>query len=83
MNRCQICGEPCGIYEICRQCAQDIHDGKVLRCNQCNKYYLKGTLCSCMKEKTEDESNSTKIENNINISEKILKSKSKLQNIEV
>ena len=73
MNRCQICGEPCGIYEICRQCAQDIQDGKVLRCNHCNKYYLKESICSCMKEKSEEtreEPQSTKIENNINISEK-------------
>lgn len=60
MNRCKICGQPCGIYDICRECQQDIKEGRVLQCNNCGNYYLPGRQCSCQndfdfhKENSED-----------------------------
>ena len=50
MNRCKICGQPCGIYEICRECQKDIAEGKVTICPNCNQYYISAIGCSCAKE---------------------------------
>lgn len=47
MNRCKICGQPCGIYEICRECQKDIEDGKVSFCNRCQKYYFSNKPHKC------------------------------------
>ena len=40
MNRCQICGDPSGIYQICKSCQKDIEDGKVKICKYCGKFYI-------------------------------------------
>ena len=47
MNKCKICGQDCGIYDICRECQKDIQNGKVKLCPNCNKYYItqKGHQC--------------------------------------
>lgn len=51
-NRCKICGQPCGIYDICRECKKDIEDGKVKQCPKCLNYYLAGTICKCTSNNT-------------------------------
>ena len=47
MNYCKICGQPSGIYEICRDCQKDIENGRVKYCDKCNTYYLNGQKCLC------------------------------------
>lgn len=53
MNRCKICGQPCGIYEICRECQKDIAEGKVSMCTLCGKYYFTAVGCKCNSHKEE------------------------------
>lgn len=60
MNRCKICGQPCGIYEICRECQKDIAEGKVSICQNCNQYYISAIGCDCTKQSqtiTNEENN--------------------------
>ena len=64
MNRCKICGQPCGIYDICRECQKDIEDGKVKQCQECGKYYIAEKQCSCkttISNKETAENNEQKI----------------------
>lgn len=69
MNRCKICGEPCGIYEICRACQKDINEGKIQKCSRCGNYYFTGKKCSCLTPNTQPpkQNNTTKENNNINV----------------
>ena len=67
MNRCKICGEPCGIYEICRQCQKDIEDGKVIICPFCGKYHLADKKCTCQDETKTQNTNQNQENININI----------------
>ena len=57
MNHCKICGQPSGIYQICRECQKDIAEGKVSMCPYCGNYYITSVGCSCSgkKEKQEPE----------------------------
>lgn len=47
MNICKICGQPCGIYEICRDCQQDVNDGKIKQCPSCKEYYFSNNPHQC------------------------------------
>ena len=67
MNRCIICGEPCGIYDICRQCQKDIQDGKVIQCQFCGKYHLAGKKCSCQEEPKTENIHQQQEQININV----------------
>ena len=51
MNNCKVCGQPCGIYEICRECEKDVQNKKVIKCNKCGEYYFSEQQCSCNAEK--------------------------------
>ena len=67
MNHCKICGQPCGIYEICRECQQDITNGKVSMCTRCGKYYFTAVGCNCSSQKQEYRHSEEKERVNINI----------------
>lgn len=65
MNKCKVCGQECGIYEICRECQKDIEHGKVKMCPSCKKYYIteKGHTCqNHTQQKNESNSNYTENE---------------------
>lgn len=65
MNICKICGQPCGIYEICRECQKDLIDEKVSLCHECGNYYFTDQSCPHCKNqqdnqnKTNEHSNTT------------------------
>ncbi|MBR2388087.1 MAG: hypothetical protein IKB02_04895 [Clostridia bacterium] len=72
MNICKICGQPCGIYDICRECQKDLESSKISICNLCGSYYINEKGCNCNKsDKTntskKEEDNTKKQEQNINV----------------
>lgn len=62
MNNCKICGQPCGIYEICRECQKEVNEGKIQICNRCGNYYFAGLKCPCYLNSEEDQKNEYKQE---------------------
>ena len=66
MNRCKICGDPCGIYDICRKCQKDIEEGKIVVCPFCGKYHLADKICTCQGEPL--PSDESRAKENINVS---------------
>ena len=55
MKNCHICGQPSGIYDICRECQKDLNENKVSKCAICGSYYITGTICECLKAKKQTE----------------------------
>ena len=65
MKRCQICGEPSGIYEVCRNCKKLIESGEVSICHRCGQYYETEKGCDCKtNEPIPTQENKTTIINN-------------------
>ena len=52
MNNCKICGQPSGIYEICKKCQKDVENGKIYKCNNCNNYHFAYESCSNQNKNT-------------------------------
>ena len=69
MNNCKICGQPSGIYDICRECQKDIKDGKVNLCNECGSYFItaNGFNCKIKKDTSKETPKEQTQEHNINI----------------
>jgi len=44
---CQICNTPSGIYPLCIKHLQDKKQGLVLKCENCNKWFLQQKGCEC------------------------------------
>ena len=47
---CVICGEPSGMYPLCRKHLQMKNEGLVVKCERCGKWYLTELGCDCQKE---------------------------------
>ena len=48
-NECDICNQPSGEYELCPECFERLQNGELNRCHNCGKWYIKGTICNCVK----------------------------------
>lgn len=48
-NKCDICSQPSGEYELCPECFERLQNGELNRCHNCGKWYIKGTTCNCVK----------------------------------
>ena len=48
-NECDICSQPSGEYELCPECFERLQNGELSRCRNCGKWYIKGTICNCVK----------------------------------
>lgn len=54
---CQICGKPSGFYPLCTEHMKLKTEGKVIKCEQCQKWHLIDSPCDCdknIKENTQD-----------------------------
>ena len=47
---CQICGEPSGIYPLCSDCFVLRDAGKVMKCNECGRWFKVDIGCGCQKQ---------------------------------
>ena len=48
-DKCDICNQPSGKYELCPECFERLQNGELNRCHNCRKWYIKGTICNCIK----------------------------------
>ena len=48
---CDICKTPSGEYNLCPKCFQDMQNGQLSKCNNCQRWYKKGSVCECVKNK--------------------------------
>ena len=46
---CQVCGKPSGMYPLCAACFKLRDTGKVIKCDECETWHLKGEPCKCKK----------------------------------
>ena len=49
LNECDICNQPSGEYELCSKCFKRLQNGELNHCHNCGKWYIKGTICKCVK----------------------------------
>lgn len=47
---CVICGEPSGMYPLCRTHLQEKNNGNVVKCEKCNTWHYVDKPCKCKKE---------------------------------
>lgn len=44
---CEICGKPSGFFPLCTKCNKLKDDGKVVKCETCNKWHYLDKPCDC------------------------------------
>ena len=47
---CVICGEPSGMYPLCRTHLQEKNNGNVVKCEECGTWHYVDKPCKCKKE---------------------------------
>lgn len=44
---CEVCGKPSGMYPLCPACFKLKDEGKVIKCEKCNKWHKISKPCDC------------------------------------
>lgn len=52
---CQVCGKPSGFFPLCKECNSLKDKGKVTKCEDCGKWYIKNEGCKCHASKKENK----------------------------
>ena len=55
MNYCKICGQRCGIYEICDKCQNKVDRREIKKCHLCGEYYFANKECNCLSKEAEED----------------------------
>ena len=53
-KNCVICGEPSGMYPLCRKHLQEKNNGNVVKCEECGVWHYIDQPCKCKKQKEPD-----------------------------
>lgn len=51
---CVICGEPSGMYPLCRTHLQEKNNGNIVKCEECGTWHYVDKPCKCKKEIPQD-----------------------------
>ena len=53
-KNCVICGEPSGMYPLCKKHLQEKNNGNVVKCEECGVWHYVDTPCKCQKPEEPD-----------------------------